>query len=198
MTQTRTACKHGKEAEAGTEAEHGRYADVHVVASLLTSSRSLQGQAGNAVQYMTRTQAMRKLQVKLSVFRYISVGTTLQWSLHSALLDSCMHFILHVRAHHNGDSHCRRLCILKGIHPREPKKKSQGQHKTYYHTKDISFLAHDPLLSKFRYSFALQLFARLQKGCSNATFCSIAVVPCDSHKRPLCVSVAAGPLYTPP
>ena len=177
LTQTRAACSHGEEAEAGTEAEHGRYANVHVVASPLTSSRSLQGQAGNAVQYMTRTQAMRKLQVKLSVFRYISVGTILQWSLHSAPLDSCMHFILQVRAHHNGDSPCRRLCILKGIHPREPKKKSQGQHKTYYHTKDISFLAHDPLLSKFRYRYALQLFARLQKGCSNATFHSIAVVP---------------------
>lgn len=72
----------------------------------------MQGKAGNAVQYVTRNQAIKKLQLKLSEFR--------------------------------------RLCILKGIHPREPKKKTQGAHKTYYHVKDISFLLHEPMLDKIR------------------------------------------------
>jgi len=44
----------------------------------------------------------------------------------------------------------RRLCILKGIFPKEPKKKFKGQNKTYYLLKDIRYLAHDKLINKFK------------------------------------------------
>ncbi|KAF2148695.1 hypothetical protein K461DRAFT_288211 [Myriangium duriaei CBS 260.36] len=75
------------------------------------------GTSGQAKNYITRTQAVRKLQISLPDFR--------------------------------------RLCIFKGIYPREPRNKrkaskSSTQSTTFYYTKDIQFLLHEPLLAKFR------------------------------------------------
>jgi pescadillo protein len=69
------------------------------------------GTKGNAAQYITRSNAIRKLQLPLQDFR--------------------------------------RLCILKGVYPREPNKKAKGSDKTYFHVKDMKILEHDTLLSRF-------------------------------------------------
>lgn len=75
------------------------------------------GTSGAAKNYITRTQAVRKLQISLADFR--------------------------------------RLCILKGIFPRQPrntKKANKGSTAptTFYYAKDIAFLQHEPVLQALR------------------------------------------------
>ncbi|KAI2471305.1 Pescadillo N-terminus-domain-containing protein [Annulohypoxylon bovei var. microspora] len=75
------------------------------------------GESGNAKNYITRTHAVKKLQISLPDFR--------------------------------------KLCIWKGIFPREPRNrkkasKSSTASTTFYYAKDIQYLLHEPLLQKFR------------------------------------------------
>jgi pescadillo protein len=42
------------------------------------------------------------------------------------------------------------MCILKGIYPREPRKKFKGTNKTYYHVKDIKYLEQDKIMQTMR------------------------------------------------
>lgn len=81
------------------------------------------GASGAAKNFVTRNQAIRKLQVSLPDFR--------------------------------------KLCIWKGIYPREPRSKkkvskSSTASTTFYYTKDIQYLLHEPLVQKFRDQKALE------------------------------------------
>ncbi|KAJ1324413.1 pescadillo [Microdochium nivale] len=83
----------------------------------MAGERKKKGTSGNAKNYITRTQAVKKLQLSLPDFR--------------------------------------KLCIWKGIFPREPRNrqkasKSSTASTTFYYTKDIQYLLHEPLLQKFR------------------------------------------------
>ncbi|KAI0321716.1 Pescadillo N-terminus-domain-containing protein [Amylostereum chailletii] len=65
----------------------------------------------------------------------------------------------------------RRLCILKGIFPREPRHKKRANKgssapTTFYYAKDIAYLAHEPVLRKLREhkAFAKRLARALGRG----------------------------------
>jgi len=64
----------------------------------------------------------------------------------------------------------RRLCILKGVYPREPRSKKKANkgstaNSTFYYAKDIRFLLHEPVLRTFREqkSFAKKLTRAIGK-----------------------------------
>ena len=91
------------------------------------------GKAGAAKAYVTRTSAVKRLQISLADFR--------------------------------------RLCILKGIFPREPRNKKKANKgssvpTTFYYAKDIAYLAHEPVLKKLREhkAFAKKLSRALGRG----------------------------------
>ncbi|CCX06855.1 ribosome biogenesis protein Pescadillo [Pyronema domesticum] len=91
------------------------------------------GTSGAAKNFITRSQAVRKLQISLPDFR--------------------------------------RLCIFKGIYPREPRNKKKANNgstanTTFYYTKDIQYLVHEPVLAKFREhkTFAKKLSKALGRG----------------------------------
>ncbi|KAH8120137.1 Pescadillo N-terminus-domain-containing protein [Phellopilus nigrolimitatus] len=65
----------------------------------------------------------------------------------------------------------RRLCILKGIFPREPKNRKKANKgssapTSFYYAKDIAYLAHEPVLRKLREhkAFAKKLARALGRG----------------------------------
>lgn len=64
----------------------------------------------------------------------------------------------------------RRLCIFKGIYPREPRNKRKANRgstapTTFYYGKDIQYLMHEPVLAKFREhkTFAKKLLRALTR-----------------------------------
>ncbi|KAH7921802.1 hypothetical protein BV22DRAFT_1038230 [Leucogyrophana mollusca] len=65
----------------------------------------------------------------------------------------------------------RRLCILKGIFPREPRNKKKANKgstapTSFYYAKDIAYLAHEPVLKKLREhkAFAKKISRALGRG----------------------------------
>ncbi|EPQ09926.1 Pescadillo like protein [Myotis brandtii] len=138
---------------------------------------------GSATNYITRNKARKKLQLSLPDFRRLCIlkgiyphepkhkkkvnkGSTaartfylikdIKFLLHEPIVNKFREY--KVKPGLGGLSgwvRRRRLCILKGIYPHEPKHKKKVNKgstaaRTFYLIKDIKFLLHEPIVNKFR------------------------------------------------
>jgi len=100
------------------------------------------GTSGIVAEHVTRSRALRILQISLKDFR--------------------------------------RLCILKGIYPRDPSKRLPGtRNQALYAAKDIAYLQHEPILASFR-----QTKAFMKKMARHAGRGDDSEVVRLSHARP--------------
>ncbi|KAI9785811.1 MAG: mRNA-binding ribosome synthesis protein nop7 [Candelina submexicana] len=109
------------------------------------------GVSGSAKNFITRTQAVRKLQISLPDFRRLCIfkGTARKPPLILAEFVPGLFVCLDMKRTGKPDPHRRR------IYPREPRNKKRASKSstsstTFYYTKDIQYLLHEPLLNKFR------------------------------------------------
>jgi pescadillo protein len=109
------------------------------------------GKAGAAKAYVTRTAAIKKLQCTLADFRRLCI------------LKGMSHIFDSREAVHSER-------IPTGIFPREPRSRKRANKgssapTSFYYTKDIAYLAHEPVLTKLRdhKAFAKKLAKALRK-----------------------------------
>lgn len=110
----------------------------------------VKGKAGAAKNFTTRSSAIKKLQCSLADFRRLCILKG-------------MHIIFSTLDHDQ--------VSFSGIFPREPnnrKKANKGSSAptSFYYTKDIAYLAHEPILKKLRdhKAFAKKLSRALGRG----------------------------------
>jgi len=110
----------------------------------------VKGKAGAAKNYTTRSSAVKKLQCSLGDFRRLCIlkGAFLGFS-----------------------SPAQHLKRNLGIFPREPRSRKRANKgssapTSFYYTKDIAYLAHEPILKKLREhkAFAKKLSRALGRG----------------------------------
>lgn len=121
-----------------------RKTDEHRRAKLPTMARmKKKGESGAAKNFVTRNQG--KLPAQLETKRLPTASTHTQVPILLAALKKLQVSL----------SDFRRLCILKGIHPQQPRNskranKGSSAPASFYYAKDIAYLAHEPILRSLR------------------------------------------------